>query len=119
MLYKIVIENRSYTGWQIYNVPTLVPALIDGFDPIAHHLFSNDVFDYDTDTETVSVVHSSVRIVDNIPAVLILADNKTYGRHPVNNKLMYKCIPDDIRLPAFLVPYELKHVGFSKVFVNL
>ena len=119
MLYKIVIENRSYTGWQIYNVPTLVPALIDGFDPVVHHLFSNDVFDYDTATENVSVIHSSVRIVDNIPAVLILADNKTYGRHPVNNKLMYKCIPDDVRLPAFLVPYELKHVGFSKVFVNL
>ena len=27
--------------------------------------------------------------------------------------------PDDMRLPAFLVPYEIKNVGFSKVFVNL
>jgi exoribonuclease R len=32
---------------------------------------------------------------------------------------MYKCVPDDVRLPAFLVPYELKYVGFSKAFVNL
>jgi len=66
----------------------------------------------------LTIVHSSVRTVDNIPAVLILADNKTYGRHPNNNKLFYKCVPDDIRIPPFLVPYELKHVGFSKVFVN-
>ena len=119
MLYKIVIENRNYNKWQIYNVPTLVPALLDGFDPCVHHLFSNDVFDYDINTGAISIVHSSVRIVENIPAVLILADNKTYGRHPVNNKLLYKCVPDDVRLPAFLVPYELKHVGFSKAFVNL
>jgi exoribonuclease R len=32
---------------------------------------------------------------------------------------MYKCVPDDVRLPAFLVPYEVKYVGFSKAFVNL
>jgi len=51
--------------------------------------------------------------------VLILADNKTYGRSPNNNKLLYKCVPDDCRVPPFLVPYELKNVGFSKVFVNL
>jgi exoribonuclease R len=70
-------------------------------------------------TDSISIVHSSVRSVENIPAVLILADNKTYGRHPVNNKLMYKCVPDDVRLPAFLVPYEVKYVGFSKAFVNL
>ena len=28
-------------------------------------------------------------------------------------------VPDDTRLPVFLVPYEMKHVGFSKVFVNM
>ena len=34
-------------------------------------------------------------------------------------KLLYKCIPDDTRLPSFLVPYEIKSMGFSKVFTNL
>jgi hypothetical protein len=119
MLYKIVIENRNYEKWQLYEAPTLTPVLLPEIDPLAKHLFSNDVFDYDATTGALEVIHSSVRVVENMPAVLILADNKTYGRHPVNNKLMYKCIPDDVRLPAFLVPYELKHVGFSKVFVNL
>ena len=121
MLYKIVIDDRNYSKWQIYDAPTLTPATLD-LDPCLKHLFSGDVFTYElvNDTESIlNIVHSSVRTVDNIPAVLILADNKTYGRHPNNNKLLYKCVPDDIRIPPFLVPYELKHVGFSKVFVNL
>ena len=119
MLYKIVIEDRNYTKWQLYEAPTLTPSTISEFDPAANHLFSNDVFEHNTSNGLVEIIHSSTRVVENIPAVLILADNKTYGRHPINNKLMYKCIPDDVRLPTFLVPYELKHVGFSKVFVNL
>jgi exoribonuclease R len=119
MLYKIVIEDRNYTKWQLYEAPTLTPSTISEFDPAANHLFSNDVFEHNASNGLVEIIHSSTRVVENIPAVLILADNKTYGRHPINNKLMYKCIPDDVRLPTFLVPYELKHVGFSKVFVNL
>lgn len=119
MLYKIVIEDRNYSKWQLYEAPTLTSATISDFDPAANHLFSNDVFEYNVSNGLVEIIHSSTRVVENIPAVLILADNKTYGRHPINNKLMYKCIPDDVRLPTFLVPYELKHVGFSKVFVNL
>ena len=125
MLYKIVIDDRSYSKWQIYDAPTLTPVTLD-LDPCTMRLFSGDVFTYDSDNKNdtvndnvITIVHSSVRTVDNIPAVLILADNKTYGRHPNNNKLLYKCIPDDTRMPPFLVPYELKHVGFSKVFVNL
>ena len=123
MLYKIVVDDRSYSKWQIYDAPTLTPVTLD-LDPCLMKLFSGDVFTYNNDTDNVNdnvitIVHSSVRTVDNIPAVLILADNKTYGRHPGNNKLLYKCVPDDCRMPPFLVPYELKNVGFSKVFVNL
>lgn len=117
MLYKIVIDDRNYSKWQVYDAPTLTPVTLN-LDPCLKHLFSGDVFTYDIELGIVTIVHSSVRTVDNIPAVLILADNKTYGRHPNNNKLFYKCVPDDIRIPPFLVPYELKHVGFSKVFVN-
>jgi hypothetical protein len=119
MLYKINIDDRSYNKWQIFESATLDPVEIKGFEPCVHRLFSNDVFEYDELSTVLTIVHSSVRTVDNMPAVLILADNKTYGRHPTNNKLLYKCIPDDIRLPAFLVPYEMKYVGFSKSFVNL
>jgi exoribonuclease R len=61
-----------------------------------------------------------------MPGVLILEGNKTYGRQKTidgkpkkNAKLLYKCIPDDMRLPPFLVPYEIKHIGFSKVLINM
>jgi len=58
-----------------------------------------------------------------MPGVLILEGNKTYGRpgapYIKSKKLFYKCIPDDMRLPSFLVPYEIKNIGFSKIFPNM
>ena len=115
MSYKIIVADRTYSKWTIF---------LNGFktdiilDPCALKLFSNDVFEYDSESLKINIIHSSVRSANNIPAVLILDGNKTYGRHPINNKLLYKCVPDDVGLPPFLVPYEIKHLGFSKVFVN-
>jgi hypothetical protein len=111
MLYKITVENRNYSKWNISN-----DLVLD--DPAALKLFSNDVFEYNSETKKVNIINSPIRSLDNIPAVLILDGNKTYGRHPNNNKLMYKCVPDDVQLPPFLVAYEIKQMGFSKVFVN-
>ncbi|MFY7728095.1 MAG: RNB domain-containing ribonuclease [Flavobacterium sp.] len=72
---------------------------------------------------TPHVLHSPVRACSSIPGILILEGNKTYGRErrpkASLGRLLYKCVPDDKRLPAFVVPYELKHIGFSKVFTNL
>ena len=131
-LYKINIGNREYTEWTLFNATTLEPAIIDDFNLEDHKLFSNDVFTYNKrkdGTAIVEIVHSSARISEHIPAVLILADNKTYGReiktnskngpNSKNGRLLYKCIPDDTRIPTFLVPYEIKHMGFSKVLTNL
>ena len=125
-LLKIVIENRKYQSWSITNANTIEPVTID-INPMEHKLFTNDVFTYDNGK--VEIIHSSFRIIDNIPAVLVLADNKTYGRSKINGdgniasknkaKLLYKCLPDDVRIPAFLVPYEIKQLGFSKVLSNL
>lgn len=121
-LYKINIENRNYISWTTANATTLAPMPLD-IQPLDHKLFSNDVFTYNTEkTNKLEIVHSSTRVNDNIAAVLILADNKTYGREQLNSKkdgkLLYKCIPDDTRIPIFLVPYEIKQLGFSKVFAN-
>lgn len=131
-LYKINIDNRNYTSWTIFNANTLEPITIEGFNPAEHKLFTNDVFTYNKGK--VEIIHSSTRINENIPAVLILADNKTYGRENklidgktysskssklALGRLLYKCIPDDTRIPIFLVPYEIKQMGFSKVFTNI
>ena len=127
-LYKINIDNRNYGSWNIFNANTLEPIMLENFNPTEHHLFTNDVFTYNN--SKVELVHSSFRINENIPAVLIIADNKTYGRerkHDDGNtitlkragRLLYKCVPDDTRIPIFLVPYKINQMGFSKVFTNL
>jgi exoribonuclease R len=111
-IYKINIDDRNYSSWSIYDSSTLCK--IDfPINPSESKLFTNDVFTYDG--TYVNIIHSTIRQTDNIPATLILAGNKTYGR---KKKLLYKCIPDDKRIPVFLVPYEMKNVGFSKVFIN-
>jgi exoribonuclease R len=54
----------------------------------------------------------------HIPGILILNDNRTYGRHKTNNRLLYRCIPNDKTLSPVLIPYNIK-IGFSKVLKNL
>jgi exoribonuclease R len=113
--YKVYISDRKYTSWEIFETATFQKVDIK-INPNECKLFSNDVFSFDNNT--VTIVHSTIRSSTPMPGVLVISGNKTYGRHK-NGKLLYKCIPDDMRLPSFLVPYEIKHVGFSKVFINL
>ena len=114
-LYKITIHNREYTSWSIYHTTTLEMVELPGLHPLEYKLLTGDVFTYNKGK--VELVHSSLRLSDSISAVLILTNNKTYGSK--KGKLLYKCIPDDIRIPSFLIPYEMKRVGFSKAFINM
>jgi len=113
--YKVYISDRKYTSWEIFETGTFKKIDIE-INPIECKLFSNDVFSFDNNT--VTLIHSTIRSSTPMPGVLIINGNKTYGRNK-NGKLLYKCIPDDMRLPPFLIPYEIKHVGFSKVYINL
>jgi exoribonuclease R len=114
-LYKIYVNDRNYSAWEVFETNTFQKIDID-INPNTSKLFTNDVFSYEKNN--VTIVHSTVRSGSPMPGVLIINGNKTYGRSK-NGKLLYKCVPDDKRLPPFLVPYEIKNVGFSKVFVNL
>ena len=117
-VFKIYVNDRNYTSWNIFETANFQPVNLE-INPVENKLFSNDVFSVD-DAKNVKLIHSSIRSGSSMPGVLIINGNKTYGRQDKKNgKLLYKCIPDDMRLPAFLVPYEIKNVGFSKVFVNL
>ena len=127
--YKLYVNDRNYSSWDVFDTINFNKIKLD-INPIDFKLFSNDVFSIDENNKA-TLLHSSIRSGPAIPGVLILAGNKTYGRqHKLNEglkkrseinggKLLYKCIPDDMRLPAFLVPYEIKNMGFSKVFKNL
>jgi len=129
--FKIHINDRNYSSWQVFETKQFQKIDMD-LNPIENKLFTNDVFVMDEKGKAI-LIHSSIRCGPAIPGVLILDGNKTYGRERriegqtytmnriKNNvgKLLYKCIPDDIRLPSFLVPYEIKNIGFSKVLKNL
>jgi len=121
--FKLSVHDRNYNSWEVFETKNFNKVQLD-INPIERKLFSNDVFIINKDN-TTSLIHSSIRSGPPIPAVLIIAGNKTYGRHinsktdKKNGKLLYKCIPDDMRLPSFLIPYEIKHIGFSKVMSNL
>jgi exoribonuclease R len=119
--FKLYVHDRNYTTWDIFE--TVNFNKIDAeINPVENKLFSNDVFSFDTNNK-ITLVHSSVRSGPPMPGVLVISGNKSYGRQSTNKnnigKLLYKCIPDDMRLPAFLVPYEIKQIGFSKVLKNL
>jgi len=131
-IYKIHINDRNCSSWEIYESESFKKVEID-FNPLDKKLFTNDVFSIDK-SNNLTILHSSIRSGPAIPGVLILDGNKTYGREnkvidgqtytrqKLKNtlgRLLYKCIPDDIRIPPFLVPYEIKSMGFSKVFKNL
>jgi len=112
--YTIRIPNGNYLEYSVFTN--------NGFDkvdmqikPTEDKLFHCDVFTHNGVNPILK--HSSVRLNENIPAVLILNGNKTYGR--LNKRLLYKCVPDDHRIPSFLVPYEIKRMGFSKNIQNL
>ena len=62
-------------------------------------------------------VLSLIQHTKYIPGVLILENNRTYGRTANKKRLLYKCVPNNRQLPSFLVPYEMT-LGFSKSIPN-
>jgi len=121
--YKIIINDSNYTSWDIFNSLDYSKSKYNIENPFSSKLFSNDVFSFvnndntiHTSTNAINLIHSSIRSGSSMPGVLVLSDNKTYGNF--NKKMLYKCIPDDKRLPYFLVPYIIKNIGFSKNYKN-
>lgn len=111
MTYKIHISNRKYTEFKIVNSHTLDYSTnkLD-IDPVKLKLFNQDIFEIN-DKGEINVLHSSIKSMPLIPGVLLIEDNKTYGK--IKDKFLYKCIPDDKRIPEFLIPYKIKNT-FSK-----
>jgi len=121
--YSILIEDRSYTTWKVQDPNTHETITIDQttpfwstFSPCQHKLFSKDVFTVQEDG-CIQIIHSPIRSTNIIAGVLQLQGNKTFGRTQNKKRLLYQCIPDDKRLPIFLVPYEPK-IDFVKTRPN-
>lgn len=116
---KIIVHDRAYTSWALSADDSFHELKIENsdFNPVNHKLFSKDVFLYDNSSNVVSLKYSHIRSGTAIAGVLLLSQNKTFGRTKNKKRLLYKCIPDDNKLPAFLIPYE-PAVGFSKTQKN-
>ena len=137
-VYQIKIKSRNYDEW--YYTDLLENKVEINYDPISYKLFNNDIImevigdgSNNLQKPRIKIVDSAISKNKNIPGILILKDNKTYGRlerkdtldlsgsaiKKTPGKLLYKCIPDDKTIPPFLIPYEMKHSTFSKLYSNL
>jgi exoribonuclease R len=102
--YKILVENR-YTDYKI--IDSTDDSLQDiTLKPLENSLFNFDVFSIDASCN-VTVEHSIVRNHKYISGILKLSSSTTYGKK--GKKTLYKCIPDDNRLPYFKIPYSIKY----------
>jgi hypothetical protein len=110
MLMKISIHNRAYTLFDIHDNHDNVDV-----NPIDLQLFDGDVFTY-VDT-VLNIIDSPVRKSVYLTGVLKLDDGKTYGRTSNKKRLLYKCMPNNKKLPFFLIPYDIK-IGFNKKHKN-
>ena len=111
-MYKLYVSDREYNEISVVFSKDLKPTDIT-IDAISNKMFTQDIFDIVNGK--VIVRHSTVKNSSSIPAVLVLEGNKMYGRY--KDKFLYKCVPDDKRLPIFLVPYKIKP-GFNKKVIN-
>ena len=104
---EIEISNKNYTEWKTSSSLE---------NPFSHKLFHKDRYDMDVDNIPI-IQDSPTRNASFLPGILILEQNRTFGRTPNKKKLYYSCIPNQSQLPIFLVPYEIQ-LGFHKNIKN-
>ena len=109
---KFQTSDRHYQEWSIVDTLTMQKTECS-VDPIREKLFNQDIFSLN---EKCTILHSMVRQMKCIQGVLVLENNKTYGKWK-RDKFIYQCIPDDRRLPVFLIPYKVK-LSFGKKVLN-
>jgi len=108
------IGNRDYTEVSTVDAYSLSPVpMPKQLDPVKNKLFNQDIIDIKDGN--IRLLHSSTRSMQVIPGVLVLKDNKIFGKK--KDKFLFKCVPDDKRFPIFVVPYKIK-ASFSKSYKN-
>jgi exoribonuclease R len=116
---KLFVNDRNYSSWIFLDAETNTHLNISTFpelekiNPLEQKMFGRDIFTVDKNTCKPTIIYSYVKTCKKLAGVLVLENNKTYGRTKNKKRLLYKCIPDDIYTPTFLVPYDIK-IGFSK-----
>ena len=106
--YKLQVQDGQYAKYCYLDLKTMKESEYQPkIDPVSNKLFNQDIIGTDSVWPNImKILHSSVRSMKNIPGVLVLENNKTYGKF--KDRFYYKCIPDDRRLPLFVIPYANK-----------
>jgi exoribonuclease R len=107
-MYTFTTEDNTYSNYKVINTLSQVPVSIE-INPFELKLFNNDLFDLPN-----LIVYSNVRLCKYNAGILVL--NKTYGKE--GKKFLYLCIPDNKKLPHFLIPYTIP-INFDKTNYNL
>ena len=111
MKMKVLIEDKNYTNWKYYEADSFEEInLENNINPAIFKLFTEDVFTYNISENKCEINHSVIRNYKNIAGVLIM--NKSYGRKN-QDKLYYKCLPHDKRLPEFLIPIKMQKTSYQ------
>jgi exoribonuclease R len=108
-MYQLHIHNRNYNEYtfSFNNEPIEL-----NIHPFNEKLFDKDLFSFNYKVEKKeSYIRNTI-----LQGILVLNGSKTYGT--MKNKLLYKCIPNNKKLPYFLIPYHHK-ISFQKTFINL
>ena len=106
-MYEIEISDKNYTEWKTTSSLE---------NPFSHKLFHKDKFNIDNNNIPV-IQESPTRNATFLTGILILEQNRTFGRTSNKKRLYYSCIPNQSQLPIFLVPYEIQ-LGFQKNIKN-
>lgn len=125
-MFQITIQSRDYLKWKVTTISNEKEKeeniFLDDFEPMKHYLFHGDIFSLSTISSisrksTIKIEQPSILRESYFPAILLLT--KTYGSVKGTKKMYYKCIPNDIHYPCFLVPYELSMKSFHKKISNM
>ena len=108
-MYQLIVEDKQFVFYDFNSTePDRSNPKLNALSIETHKLFSSDVVDH-----TGDLICSYIRSGELVPGVLLLNGNRTYGKNETGKRPLYKCIPENRELPAFLIPYDLK-LGFSK-----
>jgi hypothetical protein len=117
MISTVQVHDRAYKEWNLEPHICVSPT---AYHPLTHKCFHGDVIRLiptHNDSVQIQLIESHVQTCGNIPGILMLENNRTYGRTDNKKRLYYKCRPYDSHYPDFLIPYTIP-VGFQKNFQN-
>ena len=112
MTYRIMIKDRRYNEYTV-NDATIIDHVHEvKINPRKERLFIFDIFDVNKDNGKCTIKHSPIRNQKQISGIMQLSGKTVFGKE--GKKMLYKCVPDDKRLPFFIAPFKMPTSAFCR-----